>query len=616
MLARKNTYDPVDELPLQQLGAVIVNWNTRELLQRCLTSFFLEGVTRKNIVVIDQASTDGSEKHIRRLFPGIRVIGNENTGYAHAMNLGVSYVKTPFVVVSNADVVVGKDCLTGLLQEIRRDPRIGLLGCKVLDESGKHVTRFTRTSVLRGISLELVPRRLRGMWRDTEHIFRGNGTWEDVSYVEGAFMFLRRDAYLTVAGMDEGFSFFDEDVDLPIRMLKASYRICHFPDVHITHIGGASFRQAPLRHAEEFHKNLVRLYRRHALRRAVWLRRILSFVSGTKLLFLTLLKNVSLNGFSNGIAKRIQRNKIIQESLRSNSWKGAISKTPLVSVIVPTSNRPHLLSRFLARLKKQSYKHFEVIVVDQSDVEFANTMLHKVGAKPVQWKKFNVKSRALAKNAGISAASGDILLFCDDDIVPESDLIETHVNAHKKEGVGGVSCRTVEQGLSAIRTQKICKVAFYGEVIDRFQADTTCFVETLVGGNMSVKREVQREVGYFDSLYKGTSIFEEPDFSTRLKSLGLKILFTNKSTVFHEPQENGNLGTRKSNPTQYYRDFHHNEIVYFLKNRNRACLPFVVPFCLLRSLKQAALFNLPIKNALIMFSGVFDGFRSYYRSLR
>jgi GT2 family glycosyltransferase len=166
-----------------------------------------------------------------------------------------------------------------------------------------------------------------------------------------------------------------------------------------------------------------------------------------------------------------------------------------------------------------------------------------------------------------------------------------------------------------VRSRRILQITGYGEMIAGYQADVTCFAKTLVGSNMSVSREVQRRVGWFDTNFTGTSLFEEQDFSARLRRLGYYILFTNKTTVQHVPQPNGNDDLKRSQPALYYHWFHHNEIVYFLKNYSRFNLVCVIPFCLLRSIKQSILRRLSLGDAVYMFSGVFEGFKTYYTAL-
>jgi GT2 family glycosyltransferase len=223
--------------------------------------------------------------------------------------------------------------------------------------------------------------------------------------------------------------------------------------------------------------------------------------------------------------------------------------------------------------------------------------------------------RSNAKNAGIYHARGSLLLFCDDDIVPPPEFVETHLAHHRENNVGGVSLRHTEPGLPYLRTENICRVTWYGRMIDGYQSDVTTYIETLTGPNMSFSRNTQRNSGMFEGGLSGTSIFEEQDYSERLRKTTGRILFSNKICFPHLPQHDGNKSLREMDPAGYYRSFHHNEMIFFLKNRHRIFLLAVIPFCLLRSLKQARFYHRPLGDAWSMFAGVFDGMKSYYRDL-
>ena len=591
---------------MQSTSAIIINWNTREHLLRCVESLLSEGLDQPSILAIDQGSSDGSLDALGAKFPHVRAISiQENIGYAHAVNCSAAKTNASFLLVANADILVGKGTVRLMTEVMQRDKEIGMLGCTVLDSRGNTATRFSRTSVTRGILLELVPTGFRGLWRDAEQLGSRDTQPFPVTYVEGAFFMVRSEAFYAVGGMDEGFTFFYEDADLPMRMIKSGFQVLHVPAASVTHHGGASFSQVPERHASEFHRNMIRLYSRHSMRRAVWLKRAMSAVASMKVLTLGLLSFAGED-----VQRRIRRNRTILRSL-NDIPKAVNSEQPLVSVIVPTYNRRDLVRALADNLRHQTYSNFETIVVDQSNAE---------GQPPdisgVRWLSVKRANRSLAKNVGLREAKGDILLFCDDDIVPETTMIETHVKAHSNSSIGGVSCRVTEEGLTPLTTNNICRVTWYGRMIDRFQSNTECFVETLVGGNMSVKREVLTEAGYFDSIFAGTSIFEEQDLSERIRNLGFKILFTNRSSVHHQPQRDGNVGLRSADPFNYYHDFHHNEIVFFLKNRNHLLLPFVIPFCFLRTVKQSLRYRLSFRQGMHIFAGVLAGIRAYYRSMK
>ncbi len=605
------------------VGVVIVNWNTAQALMSCVDSFVANGIEAGHLVVVDQGSTDGSVECLAKRHPEISVIVlSENRGYSHAVNQGIKKLNLPYAIISNADIVVLHNTIEELIRATDSDSSIALAGCRLLDPKGNHVTRFSRTSLVRSVLLELVPRRLRGLWRDAEHIAYTSKTPFDISYVEGAFMLVRREYSDRVGGFDEGFSFFFEDADLPIRFKKSGYRVIHVPTSEVIHVGGASFKQVPLRHATEFYRNIVRLYERHSLRKAIWLRRMVTSVSRVKAVSLRLFASLPFPQTKESVRLRIRRANAIAESMKalgrvSSQLDSSRADPPLVSVIIPTRDRAECLLKLLQTLEQQEYPHYEIIVVDQSEVVDPRVVraYERFGPRlrPVYVKNVG---RSNAKNIGIAEAKGGILLFCDDDIEPQKDFIRVHVESHEQPSVGGVSCRTLEEGLPYIRSKYVCTVTFYGEMIAGYQSDTTCFVHTLVGGNMSVKREIQREVGYFDPIYTGTSIYEEQDFSERLRKLGFKILFTNATSVVHSPQLHGNNDVKATQPAMYYHSFHHNEIVYFLKNRSRWCLPMVIAFCFLRTIRQSVAFGLTLGESAYVFGGVLEGFRSYYRSLR
>lgn len=606
---------------MTHIGAIVVNWNTAEHLHNCIDSLLKENITLKNIIVVDQGSTDHSVRKIRRHYPNLKILVlKDNSGYGRAVNLAIKHLDNSLVFVSNADAFAQPGCVKALAGVFARDTRVALAGPRLCDAAGKNITRFSMTSIFRALLLEVIPKGLRGFWRNIEGRLYSKSTPFDITYVEGAFMMFRRTSFTDIGGFDEGFTFFSEDADLCVRFVKSGFRVVHVPEASVMHVGGASFVQAPLRHAGEFNKNIIRFYERHALRRSVWLRRGLLGILKMRLYGLKLVAWVSVGGGSRRSVTgrldvvRAKHDSLIHNNKISFDWS---SRNVLVSVIIPTHNRNECLVRLLDCLRNQTYKGYEVIVVDQSEaISREKQSAYKKFGRKLRVLRVGIANRSVAKNVGFKESSGDLVLFCDDDIVPPDNFIETHVDRHRRLDLAGVSCRCTEPGLAYTQSQRICRVTFYGKLLAGFQSDTTCHVKTLAGSNMSIKRELAEEAGYFDSLLIGTSIFEEQDFSARLLRNSYKILFTNDISLLHKPQRTGNISTKEVDLARYYHDFHHNEIVYFLKNRNRFCLIFVIPFCMLRAIKQAYLRRLTTGDAIYIFSGVFHGFQSYYRSLR
>ena len=588
------------------VGVVIVNWNTAELVVNAVRSYTSDGIPASNIVVVDQGSSDNSISMVKRNFRGVKVISlPENLGYACAINAGAGKLDTDFLIVANADVEFKSGVVARLKNVAEGDERIAVVGPRLVDTNGIDVTRFSRTGLLRAILLLFAPTVARGWWRGTEQRLHNDVRPHTVSWVEGSFMLIRRFAFDEVGRFNESFSFFFEDGDLAIRLRELGFSLYHCPDAVVTHFGGGSFSQVPARYQVEFYKNCLLYYHKYLYRRSLWLKWILVATLRTKLVL----------GFEKTptVSESYRRLLGVILDKKEKSDASVFPDTPLVSIIVATYGRVECLVKLLDSLKNQTYRKFEIVVVDQSDtMDRRKLVAFKLHGDKLRLVRSSRKNRCQAKNLGIRAARGDLFLFLDDDIVPSPNLVDTHRKAYFNPEVGGVSCRTLEASLANPTTGRIQYITAYGKMVADFQSDRTCFVGTLAGQNMSIPRRIQERAGFFDVALAGTSIFEEPDFSARIRRLGYKILFSNESTVEHIPQANGNDDWKSREPAKYYHWFHHNEILYFLKNHSRFNLLLVIPFCILRTAKQSLKFHLSLKEAIYVLTGVINGFRTYY----
>lgn len=587
---------------------IVVNWNTRDDLRECLLSLRDQGEIQ-SITVVDQGSTDGSVPMVRTEFPGVNVLLQDNEGYGAALNAAAKESGGEYLIFSNADIVVGAGCVQALLTQLRKDPQVGLVGPRVVNPAGKQATRFSRTTLVRTLLLEITPNVFRGALRDVEQKWRTRATPCPVKYVEGAFVAVRRSVFEGIGGFDEGYSFFYEDFDLSLRMRRSGFKVLHVPTATVAHKGSRSFSQVPAKHAAEMTRGILLFYSRHAPRRVIWLRVGLWAILWTKKILFQGAAIASIQRFR--LRKGYCESKL--EVLRNTVPKRRLATGASVSVIIPTRNRPCVLD-LLERLRDQTFQDFEILVIDQSDPgRWANIDSAGFNGR-LRIIRSTITGRSNARNLGIYHARGSLLIFCDDDILPPLEFVGTHVLLHG-DGVGGVSLRHTEPGLPYVTTKNMCRITWYGRMIDNYQSDVTAYIETLTGPNMSFTSETQLQTGLFECGLNGTSIFEEQDFSERLRATGHKILFSNLLSFLHLPQTNGNKSLRSIDPAGYYRSFHHNEIFFFLKNRPRIQLVAVIPFCLLRSVKQTMIYKRPLGDAWTMFRGVFDGMSSYYRGL-
>jgi len=238
-----------------ELSIVIVNWNTRDLLRRCVESIATSNIpTQFEVILVDNDSQDESLSlvHESSLAQSLlakqqlRIVQNsENVGFGRANNQAFSLSQSPFVFLLNPDAQVHKDAIGKLLQTIRSNPRIGACGPRILNADGSTQTSvfFSPPSPWHTFSCQLrlyrmLPAKLRG-----ELLLGGHWTHNrrrDVPMLIGAAILVRREVIDQVGGFDEQFEMYSEDHEWCWRMRKAGWRVVFDPSATVTHHGGVS----------------------------------------------------------------------------------------------------------------------------------------------------------------------------------------------------------------------------------------------------------------------------------------------------------------------------------------------------------------------------------------
>jgi GT2 family glycosyltransferase len=264
---------------------------------------------------------------------------------------------------------------------------------------------------------------------------------------------------------------------------------------------------------------------------------------------------------------------------------------------------------------EQDYPLYEVIVIDQSEKlsdrkrEF---IVHNAGK--VKYFQTSQKGRSSAKNQGILQAIGDVVLFCDDDILPPSNLLSTHAKNHaNKSLVGGVCCRLIEKGQPEAFVTVPLRTTFYGRLVNKAFSTSSGYVTSLNGGNMSIRRSVINQCGFFEEAFDGTSMVEEPDYAFRILKNGHRIFFDASCTVMHYPQKDGNIASIESNRARWFRSYFHNLAIYFIKYGRFWNLPFVFLYCLSLSGKHIVQHSMRITDYFAMVGGFFSGIRKGFQ---
>jgi hypothetical protein len=232
---------------MKGIGAIIVSYNSEAEIGACLDAA-LGRVER--VVVVDNASADGSREEVRKR-PGVGLIANaENRGFAAAVNQGVAALDLPLLLLLNPDVVLQTN--VERLASICSEPGVGAAAGKLTDEHGLPQIGFSVRRFPTPAALAFEVLGLNRIWRNNPVNRRYRcldldlDSPADVDQPAGAFVMIRREAYLAVGKFDEGFRpVWFEDVDFLKRLSDAGYRVRYVPTVAARHRGGHSVGRLP-----------------------------------------------------------------------------------------------------------------------------------------------------------------------------------------------------------------------------------------------------------------------------------------------------------------------------------------------------------------------------------
>jgi N-acetylglucosaminyl-diphospho-decaprenol L-rhamnosyltransferase len=249
------------------LTVVVVNYNTGDYLARCLRSAWeAAGDARIEMVVVDNASADGSAERAVAAIPEARLIANRtNRGFAAAANQGIRASTAPFVLLLNPDAEILAGTLGGFLKVAAEHPRAGALGPMVRDPDGTVYPSARKVpTLLEGLGHSFlgpfVPNRFSRSYTMADW---DRSTERRVEWVSGSCMLLRRAALLETGAFDEGYFLYVEDVDLCTRLRMAGWDVLYSPELEVIHIGGVSTggyasRRMTLEHSRSIYRYFVK----------------------------------------------------------------------------------------------------------------------------------------------------------------------------------------------------------------------------------------------------------------------------------------------------------------------------------------------------------------------
>jgi N-acetylglucosaminyl-diphospho-decaprenol L-rhamnosyltransferase len=227
---------------MPEVAAVVVTYNGLPHVERALES--LAGL---ETVVVDHGSTDGTVDVVRKRFPAVTVVEQENRGLAAGWNRGIREISAPYVLVLNSDAWLVGDAAERLVRFAEGIPRAAWIAPRLLNPDGTLQPSVRGFPTLWRLATEYLFLRKLAPRSRLLNAFYGGGFRHDevreVEFAKAAAFLIRREAFEEVGPFDEAFFLFSEETDWSYRARKAGWRTLFFPEAEAVHVGGASWRR-------------------------------------------------------------------------------------------------------------------------------------------------------------------------------------------------------------------------------------------------------------------------------------------------------------------------------------------------------------------------------------
>ena len=306
-----------------KLSIIIVNYNVKEFVKNLLISLekALKNFTSE-IIIIDNASSDGSVEDIKNKFPTIKLIANKNNvGFGKANNQGLEIADGEYIVLLNPDTIVKENTFKNLIDFIQEKPDVGMVTCKVLNPDGTLQlacrrsfpgpwTSFTKVT---GLSKLFPKSKLFARYNLT---YLNENEINEVDAVSGSFMMFKKNVYNKVGGFDSRFFMYGEDLDLCYRVQSKGYKVYYVPTTEIIHYKGESTKRSSLDETKIFYEAMHLFVQKHfsssflvefILRSAIIARRSVAFLSLYKLPIFSAVVDFTLFTFALYMAEKYYR---------------------------------------------------------------------------------------------------------------------------------------------------------------------------------------------------------------------------------------------------------------------------------------------------------------------
>jgi len=229
------------------VSIIIVNWNGLKYLHECLSSLFNQTYSHIEIILVDNASTDGSVDFVKENFPSVKIVQNsKNLGFAEATNIGIMKSKGELITLFNQDAIADKGWLANLVEEIKSSEEIAAVAGKVYywgDKYGKDAVFCTWSKI--------------DPYTAMPYNFAGNDPKAAVDYLTGCAMLVKKEIIEEIGPLDTGYFLYFDETDWCARVIRAGYKLIYVPNAIVWHVVSGSLENQQIK-SEYMIRNRIR----------------------------------------------------------------------------------------------------------------------------------------------------------------------------------------------------------------------------------------------------------------------------------------------------------------------------------------------------------------------
>lgn len=245
-----------------KLSIIILSWNTKALLKQCLKSLERESkkAGEQEVIVVDNGSSDSSPQMVKKEFPQVKLIRNEeNLGFAKGNNQGIKVAKGKYIMLLNSDTIVKKGVIEKLVEYLDDHLGSAIVGPKLLNQDGSSQANCGRFPNLLVALVMLFGEH----WGGSDYVRCSPATSGFVDWLMGAAFMARKRVFEQIGGLDEEIFMYMEEVEWFYRARQAGFKAYFLKEAEIVHLGRGSSQSGKKEPILSIYRGLIHYYKKH-----------------------------------------------------------------------------------------------------------------------------------------------------------------------------------------------------------------------------------------------------------------------------------------------------------------------------------------------------------------